>query len=51
MVNLYFVSKYGSKNEIHLIDLYKKVKYRFLNRRVDSNDNIIDVRNGESNNV
>ena len=51
MVNLYFVSKYGSKNEIHLIDLYKRVKYRFLNRRVDSNDNIIDVRNGESNNV
>lgn len=38
MVNVDLISKFGQENQVHLIDLYRKVKYRFLSR-VSNNSN------------
>ena len=43
MVNMDFVSQFGEENLIHLIDLYRKVKYRFLSRKVDNNGHVIET--------
>ena len=47
-VNIELSGVFGELNEIHLIDLYRYVKYRFHSRKVDDSGNVVIVE--ESNN-